>query len=227
MSHQKQFSSYTHTRMHTYRASACLPVISISPLRAMKVSLPQQRKIPEEKWGRPKEEVCMLHVSVRWLNQQMTVHLLLLLLLLYYKYFISSSSYTPGILKKEIIESLLKSIQFLISLIAVYFILNLSTETPLSVCCQATCSQWDTALLLLACDWTDAVGNILNFRRNGRERREASNTTHLNWTQRQVTNKAGAILDETVWTRRRKISSSSERGDVLVQNFTWLQQIGP
>lgn len=37
----------------TYRASVYLPVRSISPLRAMKVSLPQQRKIPAEKWGRP------------------------------------------------------------------------------------------------------------------------------------------------------------------------------
>lgn len=33
----------------TYRASVDLPVRSISPLRAMKVSLPQQRKIPAEK----------------------------------------------------------------------------------------------------------------------------------------------------------------------------------
>lgn len=46
---QKTGSASVSLSTHTYRASACLPVISSSPRRAMKVSLPQQRKIPAEK----------------------------------------------------------------------------------------------------------------------------------------------------------------------------------
>lgn len=43
------FSSVLSVAAGTYRASTCLPVSSMRPLRAMKVSLPQQRKIPAEK----------------------------------------------------------------------------------------------------------------------------------------------------------------------------------
>lgn len=82
---------------------------------------------------------------------------------------------------------------------------NVSTETQPSVHCEVTCSQRDTALLLLLCDWTDAEGNGLKFCRERRECREASNTTHLNRAQCQVTNKARAILNETVWKRKWKI----------------------
>lgn len=63
---------------------------------------------------------------------------------------------------------------------------------------ENTCSQWHAALLLLACDWTDAIGDILNFAGKRREGREASNTTQLHWAQCQVTDEAGAILDEAV-----------------------------
>lgn len=57
-------------KVHTYRASMCLPVISIRPLRAIKVSLPQQRKIPEEKWGRPTNETPFILLSCcKVLNQ--------------------------------------------------------------------------------------------------------------------------------------------------------------
>lgn len=67
-----------------------------------------------------------------------------------------------------------------------------------------TCSQWDAALLLLASDWTDAIGNVLDPSGKRRQGRQPANTTHLNWAQRQVTHKAGAILDETAWNRRGK-----------------------
>ena len=57
-------ATHTHTHTPTHRASVCLPVSSMSPLRAMNVSLPQQRKMPDEKWGRPEDHslvcYCML-----------------------------------------------------------------------------------------------------------------------------------------------------------------------
>lgn len=49
------YVDYLKNKLNSYEylASRCRPVTSMSPLRAINVSLPQQRKIPAEKWGNP------------------------------------------------------------------------------------------------------------------------------------------------------------------------------
>lgn len=47
-------------------ASRWRPVTSMSPLRAMNVSRPQQRKIPEEKWGKPMRQDSTTTALTQW-----------------------------------------------------------------------------------------------------------------------------------------------------------------
>lgn len=68
----------------------------------------------------------------------------------------------------------------------------------------STCSQRHAALLLLVCDWTDAIGDVVQLAGERREGGEAAHAAHLHRAQRQVAHQAGAVLDEAVGTGPRE-----------------------
>lgn len=61
-----------------------------------------------------------------------------------------------------------------------------------------TCSQRHAALLLLICDWTDAIRDVFHPAGERGEGREAAHAAHLHRAQRQVAHEAGAVLDKAV-----------------------------
>lgn len=87
-----------------------------------------------------------------------------------------------------------------------------------------TCCQWHTALLLMLGDFTEAVWDIFNVRRDGGQHQTVTHTIHLHRTQCQLFNQTGTILNEakeaeTQWTGTHRCHYSNSES--WAENLTF------